>query len=131
MVALPLTNFWLLNRKDKSTALKRPVAPIKQLQKSLVDVSIGSDNVQDPWYPFGNYDPFYLISLAFPMLQLNPWERLTLSSILLAPSRLLNLNWDGLVKTGCPADFVLVDAEKWADIFSSNLKREVFINGEM
>ncbi len=131
VIALPLTNFWLLNRKDKSTALNRPVAPIKQLQKSLVDVSIGSDNVQDPWYPFGNYDPFYLISLAMPILQLNPWERLTLSSILLSPSRLLNLNWDGLVKIGCPADFVLLDAEKWADIFSSNLKREVLINGEL
>ena len=66
-----------------------------------------------------------------PMLQLNPWERLTLSSILLSPSRLLNLNWDGLVKKGCPADFVILDAERWADIFSSSLKREVFINGEL
>ena len=131
VIALPLTNFWLLNHKDKNTSLNRPVAPIKQLQKSLVDVSIGSDNIQDPWYPFGNYDPFYLMSLAIPMLQLNPWERLTLSSILLSPSRLLNLNWDGLVKKGCPADFVLVNAEKWADIFSSNLKREVLINGEL
>ena len=131
VIALPLTNFWLLNRKEKMTSLNRPVAPIKQLQKSLVDVSIGSDNVQDPWYPFGNYDPFYLMSLAIPMLQLNPWERLTLSSIFLSPSKLLNLNWDGLVKKGCPVDFVLLDAEKWADIFSSNLKREVFINGEL
>ena len=130
VIALPLTNFWLLNRKDKSTSLNRQVAPIKQLQKSLVDVSIGSDNVQDPWYPFGNYDPFYLMSLAMPILQLNPWERLTLSSILLSPSRLLNLNWDGLVKKGCPVDFVLLDAENWADIFSSNLKRKVLINGE-
>ena len=131
VIALPLTNFWLLNRKEKSTSLNRPVAPIKQLQKSLVDVSIGSDNVQDPWYPFGNYDPFYLMSLAMPMLQLNPWERLTLSSILLSPSRLLNLNWDGLIKKGCPVDFVLCEAEKWADIFSTNLKREVFINGRL
>ena len=130
VIALPLTNFWLLNRNNKSTSLNRPVAPIKQLQKSLVDVSIGSDNVQDPWYPFGNYDPFYLMSLAIPMLQLNPWERLTLSSIFLSPSRLLNLNWDGLVKKGCPVDFVLLEAEKWADIFSSNLKREILINGE-
>ena len=119
VIALPLTNFWLLNRNEKSTSLKRPVAPIKQLQKSLVDVSIGSDNVQDPWYPFGNYDPVYLMSLAMPMLQLNPWERLTLSSIFLSPSRLLNLNWDGLVKKGCPVDFVLLEAEKWADIFST------------
>ena len=131
VIALPLTNFWLLNRKDKITSLKRPVAPIKQLQQSLVDVSIGSDNVQDPWYPFGNYDPFYLMSLAIPMLQLNPWERLTLSSILLSPSRLLNLNWDGLVKKGCPVDFVVLDAENWADIFSSNLKRQVLINGKL
>ena len=131
VIALPLTNFWLLNRKDKSLSLKRPVAPIKQLQKSLVDVSIGSDNVQDSWYPFGSYDPFYLMSLAMPMLQLNPWERLTLSSLVLSPSRLLNLNWDGLVKKGCPVDFVLLDAERWADIFSSNLKREVLINGEL
>ena len=131
VIALPLTNFWLLNRKDKNTSLNRPVAPIKQLQKSLVDVSIGSDNVQDPWYTFGNYDPFYLMTCAMPMLQLSPWERLTLSSFFLAPSRLLNLNWDGLIKKGCPADFVIVDAEKWADIFSSNLTKKVFINGEL
>lgn len=131
VIALPLTNFWLLNRNNKSTSLNRPVAPIKQLQKSLVDVSIGSDNVQDPWYSFGSYDPFYLMTCAMPMLQLSPWERLTLSSMLLAPSRLLNLSWDGLIKKGCPADFVIVDAEKWADIFSSNLKRDVLINGEL
>ncbi len=131
VIALPLTNFWLLNRNDKSTSLNRPVAPIKQLQKSLVDVSIGSDNVQDPWFSFGNYDPFYLMTCAMPMLQLSPWERLTLSSLFLAPSRLLKLSWDGLIKKGCPADFVIVDAEKWADIFSSNLTKKVFINGEL
>ncbi|KGF91659.1 MULTISPECIES: amidohydrolase family protein [Prochlorococcus] len=131
VVALPLTNFWLLNHKSKITSLKRPVAPIKQLQKSLVDVSIGSDNVQDPWYPFGDFDPLYMMSCSIPMLQLNPWERMTLSSIFLAPSRLLNLKWDGLIKKGCPADFVILDAQKWADIFSSTLKRKVYIKGNL
>ena len=131
VVALPLTNFWLLNNHNNVTPLKRPVAPIKQLQKSFVDVSIGSDNVQDPWYPFGNFDPFYTMSCSIPMLQLNPWERMTLSAIFLAPSRLLNLSWDGLVKKGCPADFIILDGERWADIFSSNLKRQVFIKGNL
>ncbi len=131
VIALPLTNFWLLNRSNKTTSLKRPVAPIKQLQKSQVDVSIGSDNVQDPWYPFGNFDPFYMLSCSIPMLQLNPWERMTLSSIFLAPSRLLNLKWDGLIKKGCPADFVILDAQRWADVFSSTLKRKVFIKGNL
>ena len=131
VIALPLTNFWLLNRNLNSTSLIRPVAPIKQLQKSLVDVSIGSDNVQDSWYPFGNYDPLYMMSFAISLLQLSPWERLTLSSIFLAPSRLLNLSWEGVVKKGCPADFIILDAAKWADVFSSNLKRKVFIKGEL
>jgi cytosine deaminase len=131
VIALPLTNFWLLNQNKKNTPFKRPIAPIKQLQKSHVDVSIGSDNVQDPWYPFGNFDPFYMMSCSIPMLQLNPWERMTLSSIFLAPSRLLKLNWDGLIKKGCPADFVILDAERWADIFSSTLNRKVFIKGKL
>jgi len=131
VIALPLTNFWLLNRDNKNTSLKRPVAPIKQLQKSHVDVSLGSDNVQDPWYPFGNFDPFYMLSCSIPMLQLSPWERMTLSSIFLAPSRLLNLKWDGLIKKGCPADFIILDAQKWADVFSSNLQRKVFIKGKL
>ncbi len=131
VIALPLTNFWLLNRSNKTTSLKRPVAPIKQLQKSYVDVSLGSDNVQDPWYPFGNFDPFYMLSCSIPMLQLNPWERMTLSSIFLAPSRLLNLKWDGLIKKGCPADFVIIDAQRWADVFSSSLNRKVFIKGDL
>ena len=131
VVALPLTNFWLLNHKSKITSLKRPVAPIKELQKSLVDVSVGSDNIQDPWYPFGNFDPFYMMSCSMPMLQLNPWERMSLSSIFFAPSRLLNLKWDGLIKKGCPADFVILDAQRWADVFSSNLKRKVFIKGDL
>jgi len=128
VIALPLTNFWLLNRQKKNTPL-RPVAPIKQLQKSLIDVSIGSDNVQDPWYPFGNFDPFYLMSHALPMLQLNPWDRLSLSAIFNAPSRLLNLNWDGVVKKGCPADFVIVEGNCWSDIFSGNIRRKIIVKG--
>ncbi len=128
VIALPLTNFWLLNRQDKNT-LFRPVAPVKQLQKSFVDVSIGSDNVQDPWYPFGNFDPFYLMSHAMPMLQLNPWDRLSLSAIFTAPSRLLDLNWDGVVKKGCPADFVIVEGNCWGDVLSGNIKRKILIKG--
>tara|TARA_B100000073_G_scaffold340523_1_gene340480 strand:+ start:172 stop:1401 length:1230 start_codon:yes stop_codon:yes gene_type:complete len=129
VVALPLTNFWLLNRSDKTNKM-RPVAPIKQLQKSFVDVSIGSDNVQDPWYPFGEFDPFYLMSYSMHLLQLNPWDRLTLSAIISAPSRLLNLEWDGTISVGCPADFVVAKGDSWADLFSNNLQRSVLINGK-
>ena len=130
VIALPLTNFWLLNRDEIALSTIRPVAPIKQLQNACVDVSVGSDNVQDPWYPFGKFDPFYLMSLAIPMLQINPWDRLSISALLTAPSRLLNLSWDGIIKRGCPADFVIVYGKSWADVISGNIKKEVLIKGE-
>ena len=131
VIALPLTNFWLLNHDANITPLMRPVAPIKQLQNSFVDVSVGTDNVQDPWYPFGNFDPFYLMSLAIPMLQINPWDRLTISALLTAPSRLLNLSWDVIIKKGCPADFVIANGKSWADLISGNITKEVLIRGEI
>ena len=130
VIALPLTNFWLLNRDENELSTIRPVAPIKQLQNNFVDVSVGSDNVQDPWYPFGKFDPFYLMSLAIPMLQLNPWDRLSISALLTAPSRLLSLSWDGIIKKGCPADFVIVYGKSWADVISGNIEKEVLIKGE-
>ena len=130
VIALPLTNFWLLNRNSDNLSIERPVAPVKQLQRSFVDVSIGSDNVQDPWYPFGNFDPFYLMSFSMPILQLNPWDRLSLSALINAPSRLLNLSWDGVIKKGCPADFVIIKGSKWADVLSGNLERKVLIKGK-
>ena len=100
------------------------------MQNNFVDVSVGSDNVQDPWYPFGKFDPFYLMSLAIPMLQLNPWDRLSMSALLTAPSRLLSLSWDGIIKKGCPADFVIVYGKSWADVISGNIEKEVLIKGE-
>ena len=48
----------------------------------------------------------------------------------MAPSRLMKLNWEGLLEVGCPADFVVVEANVWADIFSGNLQRKVLINGK-
>ncbi len=35
----------------------RPQAPVRQLQAAGVSVAIGGDNVQDPWFPGGDFDP--------------------------------------------------------------------------
>ena len=71
------------------------------------------------------------MSLAMPMLQLNPWDRLSLSALFNAPARLLNMGWDGVIKEGCPADFIVIDAISWADVFKCNIQREVFVKGNL
>ncbi len=129
VIALPLTNFWLLARHEKKTPCIRPLAPIKQLQNAGVTVAIGCDNVQDPWYPGGDFDPFSLISSAMALTHMAPWNRLGLSTYTTGPSRILGLQWDGTLKKGSPADFVLLEADSWADIISTSPSRTVMVNG--
>ena len=130
VVALPLTNFWLLSRKEKVTPFIRPLAPIKQLQNAGVTVAVGGDNVQDPWLPVGNFDPLSLMSASITMTQSAPWNRLGLSLFTTGAARLMGLEWDGTFRIGSEADFILIDAECWSTAMSTPPSRKVMINGQ-
>lgn len=131
VIALPLTNAWLLGRKTFATSSVRPLAPIRQLQNAGVDVSVGSDNLQDPWFPLGNLDPISLMSFSLPLAQLAPWDRLGLSPFTTAPARLVGAKWDGLIEIGQPADFVILHGSSWSEVLSNSPKRDVIINGSI
>ena len=130
VVALPLTNSWLLGRKDRTTITKRPLAPISQLQKAGVVVSVGGDNVNDSWFPLSNFDPINLMSFSLPIAHLTPWDRLGLSPFTSSAAEELSLEWDGLFQKGSPADFILLDSNSWVKVLSERPKRRVVINGE-
>ncbi len=130
IVALPLTNSWLLGRKNGFTTMQRPLAPIKQLQHAGVNVAVGGDNVQDPWFPAGNLDPIALMGFSLPIAQLAPWNRLGLAPFTTAAARLMGLEWDGSLYPGCPADLILLKAKSWAEVLSTPPERRVLINGE-
>ncbi len=130
VVALPLTNSWLLGRKDRSTLIKRPLAPIFQLQKAGVVVSVGGDNVNDAWFPLSNFDPINLMAFSMPIAHLSPWDRLGLSPFTTSAAYMLSLQWDGLFQKGSPADFILLDSNSWVKALSERPKRKVVVNGE-
>ncbi len=130
VVALPLTNSWLLGRKDRSTLIKRPLAPVFQLQKAGVVVSVGGDNVNDPWFPLSSFDPINLMAFSMPIAHLSPWDRLGLSPFTSSAAHLLRLPWDGLFQKGSPADFILLDSNSWVKALSERPKRKVVVNGE-
>ncbi len=130
IIALPLTNAWLLNRQNRNTPAKRPLAPISQLQKAGVTVAIGGDNVQDPWFPTGNFDPIALMSCSLPITQLAPWHRLGLAPFTTASSHLMSLEWDGTIDVGNPADFMLLESNSWSETLSNNPSRQILIKGE-
>lgn len=129
VVALPTTNLWLLNRDPERTPARRPKAPIRQLQQAGVTVAIGGDNVQDPWYPGGDFDPIALIRLGTVATHLLPWERAGLAPFTTAPAHLLHLPWDGVLRIGGPADLVVLAATSWSDLLARTPQRRVLRQG--
>ena len=129
VVALPLTNLWLLGKREGTTPLLRPQAPIQQLQAAGVRVAMGSDNVQDPWYPGGDFDPVELLRLAPLVSHQLPWRRRGLAPFTTEASRLLDLPWDGVLREGAPADLLVLGASSWGDLLARPPRRRVLRAG--
>ena len=129
VVALPLTNLWLLGKREGTTPLLRPQAPIQQLQAAGVRVAMGSDNVQDPWYPGGDFDPVELLRLAPLLSHQLPWRRRGLAPFTSEASRLLDLPWDGVLREGAPADLLVLGASSWGDLLARPPQRRVMRAG--
>lgn len=129
VVALPTTNLWLLDRHPERTPSRRPMAPIRQLQEAGVTVAVGGDNVQDAWFPGGDFDPIELIRFASVSSHLLPWQRAGLAPLTTAPARLLNLEWDGVLRLGGPADLVVLAARSWTELLARCPQRRVLRGG--
>ena len=129
VISLPLTNAWLLARSVGATPLQRPQAPIRQLQHSGVPVAVAGDNVADPWFPGGDFDPLALLAASMPLTQLLPWQRLGLAPFTTAPSALLQLEWDGVLRAGAPADLICIEGQGWSELICCPPQRQVLVNG--
>ena len=129
VVALPLTNGWLLSHRDHETPLRRPLAPIRQLQRAGVPVAVGGDNVQDPWYPGGQLDPLALMAMSLPLAQLAPWDDHGLKPFGTDAARLMGLAWDGCLRAGAPADLIHLPEGGWPELLAMAGRRRVLAGG--
>lgn len=129
VVALPLTNLWLLGRRPEGTPLLRPMAPVAALQQAGVTVAVGGDNVQDPWFPGGTFDPLTALGYSAVAFHLVPWERQGLAPFTTAAARLLGLAWDGVLRPGAPADLLVLGASDWNAVLTCPPQRRVLREG--
>lgn len=108
IVSLPTTNLYLQGAWDH-TPVERGVTRLKEAATLGLRPCIASDNVADPFYPYGSYDLFETFGLAVQIAHLAPagdW----LDSITVSPARALGLDWDGRIAEGCPADLICLAA---------------------
>ena len=109
VVALPACNLTLMGRGHWPAP--RGMTPVAALLEAGVNVTAGSDNVRDPFNPFGGYDPLQTAQLCAMVGQLTTPAQLR-DALDLVTTR-ATLAFDGgtaQVKEGAPADLVVLDA---------------------
>ena len=100
VITLPATNLYLQDRSAGATPRRRGITLVKELRAAGVPVWLGSDNVQDAFYPYGDAD---LLEDAFLAVLAAHLEEPSDLVAALSAGR-------GLPKPGDPADLVLVRA---------------------
>lgn len=92
VVTLPSVNLVLQGRGD-TLRRRRGLTRVKELLAAGVDVCAASDNVQDPFNPFGTYNLLWLANLLAHAAQLSGGEERTLAleAVSRHPARALGL----------------------------------------
>jgi cytosine deaminase len=123
LVSLPTSNLYLQDRIGGKSPRLRGVAPLKEARHAGMDAMLGSDNVRDAFYPYGDYDPLSVLRLAAPVCHLEPVE--WLDSITTLPARFIGSDRVEALKEGGIANFIWHDATDINDLISRPQTRRV------
>jgi cytosine/creatinine deaminase len=123
VIALPSTNLYLQDQANPAMPLTptiRGIAPVHELKRAGVTVKLSVDNVQDPFYPWGSYDPIDLMQIAAPALQLvncfDEWAEATAANA---------------VSVGQPADLTIFLNQSSASWPAGSRERKIVRHGEL
>jgi len=117
-VTLPGANLYLQGRHDGFPA-RRGVTRVKSLLSAGITLATASDNIHDPFHPFGRGDLVQIgLITAYAAHMGSPAElRSLLRMITEHPAALLGLREYG-VEGGHPADFVVIDGTTPEELFT-------------
>jgi cytosine deaminase len=118
VVTLPSANMYLQGRTDRGL-VRRGVTSVRALLDAGVPVCCGTDNIQDPFNPFGRGDPLLAANLLAHVAHLgSPPEQLAaIDAITTVPAASLGLRRFGLSQGAC-ADLVVLDSTEPATILA-------------
>jgi cytosine deaminase len=116
LVTLPTTNLYLQGAWDE-TPVPRGMTRVHEARRAGVRLCLATDNVADPFYPYGSYDLLESWVLGVQVAHLAPAEDWW-PSVTLSPAQAMGLVWDGRLAPGCPADFVLLQARDGLDVMN-------------
>jgi cytosine deaminase len=108
IVTLPSCNLVLMGRGMQPPP--RGVTRVKELLAAGVNVCAGSDNVQDPFNPFGSYDPLQSAHFTAHIAHMTGADELAACREMVTSRAAAALGLDGYgLRVGAPADLVVLD----------------------
>ena len=111
VTAIPTTDLFLMGR-DHDHNVPRGVTPVHRLAEQGVTCSLATNNVLNPFTPFGDCSLVRLANLYANVAQVGQQKAIAscLDLVTTAPARLMQLDDYG-VAIGHPADLVVLDCE--------------------
>ena len=113
VMCLPMTDLHLGGRNDEYN-VRRAVTPVRKLRDGGVNVCLATNNIRNPFTPYGNGDLLQVAMLAIPVAHLGGADDIhtVLPMITSAPAKALNLRKYGM-EVGCKGTVVVLDTKKY------------------
>ncbi|SEO76797.1 amidohydrolase family protein [Paenibacillus sp. OV219] len=110
-VTLPAANLYLQGRADDGP-IRRGVTRVKELLEAGVATAAASDNIRDPFHPFGKGDLAQIALLTAYAAQMGSADDpdVLLRMITVTPASLMGLTASYGIREGCSADLAVLDA---------------------
>ncbi len=117
----PTENLYLQGRQD-TYPKRRGITRIKELTDAGINVSLGQDSMQDPWYPLGNGNMMIILDYALHVAQMMSLPEINnaLKLLTINGATAMNLRDSYGIEVGKPANFIVLDA---ADEFDAVYQR--------
>ncbi|ASM74903.1 pterin deaminase (plasmid) [Pseudosulfitobacter pseudonitzschiae] len=126
LTVLPGANSYLQDARTGRTPRLRGLAPLQEADAAGVPVMLGSDNVRDAFFPYGDYDLIDVLRMGVLMGHLPPdnW----LDAISARPAAWMGTTLD--IRVDGPASFIHFDATDLNDVISrATATRRVWRDG--
>ncbi|NMM93630.1 amidohydrolase family protein [Bifidobacterium oedipodis] len=108
----PTENLYLQGRQD-TFPKRRGITRVKELTEAGVNVSLGQDSMQDPWYPLGNGNMMLILDYVLHLAQMMSFEEIddALKFLTINGATSLGMRNEYGLEPGKPANFIVLDAD--------------------
>ena len=132
LAMMPHANLFVQDRAPGRTPRARGLMPIIEARSRGIATAIGTDNVCDGFYPYGDHDPLAALALAATTAHLPDPLDGALDTITTTPARAMQLPWDGRIAVGGPADLICFPGRSKHGVLNSlGAGRQVVIGGRV